>query len=143
MTSVSAAGTNPNAFAGIGDGNSRRSAFTQLTKALQSGDLSGAQAAYASLTQAGGGNPNSPFAAALQQIGSALQSGDIGQAQQALSSLQQQMQAGRAHHHGHGHGHADNDGDQQSNASQSTADVSATTSSSPGLAQSNIVNLTA
>ena len=61
-----------------------RQAFGQLTSAIQSGDLSAAQSAYAAFTQASGNNPNSPFTQAVSQIGDALQSGDIGKAQAAL-----------------------------------------------------------
>jgi thioredoxin-like negative regulator of GroEL len=75
--------------------DSFRQTFGQLVNALQSGNLTAAQSAYSSLTQAGGGNSNSPFAAALQQIGDALQSGDLGKAQQALAQLQQQLQSAR------------------------------------------------
>ena len=83
-----------------------RQAFSQLSSALQSGDLSAAQSAYATLTQNAGANGNGPFAQALSQVGDALQSGDVDKAQQALSQLQQQMQSMRgAHHHG-GHRHA-------------------------------------
>jgi thioredoxin-like negative regulator of GroEL len=67
-------------------------AFGQLTSAIQSGNLSAAQSAYSTLSQAASSNPNSPLAQALSQIGNALQSGDLSQAQQALTTLQQQMQ---------------------------------------------------
>jgi hypothetical protein len=85
--------------------------FAQLAKSLQSGDLTGAQQAYAQLTQSLGigaktqsttANSSDPFAQALSTIGQALQSGDLSGAQQALATLQQQGQAGRGHHH-HGH----------------------------------------
>jgi hypothetical protein len=63
-----------------------------LFSALQSGDLSAAQAAYSDLkTQ--GISANSP----LNAIGQSLQSGDLAGAQKAAQS----MHAG----HGHGHGH--------------------------------------
>src|ERR1700746_390709 len=72
-----------------------RQAFSQMSSAIQSGDLSTAQSAYNTLMQNIGGNSNEPLTQALQQVGSALQSGDTGQAQQTLSQLQQQMQSGR------------------------------------------------
>ena len=90
--------------------NDPRQQFVQLAKAINSGDLAGAQQAYAVLSQALGtntnggnaANSNDPFSQALAAIGQALQSGDIGAAQQALSSLQQ-AQGARGHHHHHGH----------------------------------------
>ncbi len=83
-----------------------RQDFSQLSSALQSGDLSTAQSAYANIqqlmqTQENGSAPiagstssntvHSDFAA----LGQALQSGDIGQAQTAFSQLQQDFQASR------------------------------------------------
>lgn len=68
----------------------RRQSFVALTNSLKSGDLAGAQQAYASLSQLqtnGSANPNAIFAQAMSQIGQALQSGDLAAAQQALSSL--------------------------------------------------------
>ena len=78
-----------------------RQAFSQLTNALQSGNLSAAQDAYSTLASSPAAQGNGPFAQALQQIGQDLQSGDLKDAQQALASLQQQQQA-RGHHHHHG-----------------------------------------
>ncbi len=89
--------------------NDPRQQFIQLAKAINSGDLTGAQQAYAVLSQTLGSNADNPSASsndpvsqALAAIGQALQSGDIGAAQQALSSLQQ-AQGARGHHHHHGH----------------------------------------
>jgi hypothetical protein len=71
----------------------RRQTFAALVSALNSGDLPGAQRAYASLSDMQGSsqgrfaNPNVPFAQAVSQIGQALRSGDLSGAQQALSSL--------------------------------------------------------
>jgi thioredoxin-like negative regulator of GroEL len=120
--------------------DSLRQTFGQLTSALQSGDLSAAQSAYSTVSQAVGSNPNSPFAQALAQIGDALQSGDVGKAQAALATLQQQMQAakGAPHHHGHHH-HA--------GGSSQTLSVTAaaSTSSDPVAAtgSTNLVDVTA
>jgi hypothetical protein len=75
----------------------RRQSLVALVSSLKSGDLSGAQQAYASLSQLqtnGSANPNG-FAQALSQIGQALQSGDLAGAQQALSSLQRPRGARR------------------------------------------------
>src|SRR5215475_2683997 len=94
--------------------NGMRQNFQQLSQALQSGDLSSAQQAYASLIQAlpsqgaNGGNgtngQSNPFQQAIQSIGSALQSGDISGAQQALQTLQTQMKGAHHGHHHHGQG---------------------------------------
>ena len=71
----------------------RRQTFAALASALKSGDLPGAQRAYASLSDIQGSSqgrfakPNGPFAQAVSQIGQALRSGDLSGAQQALSSL--------------------------------------------------------
>ena len=118
-------------------GDPMRQAFGQLTSALQSGNLSAAQSAYATLSQNGGGDPNNPFAQALSQVGDALQSGDIGKAQAALASLQQQMQAMRGAHHGHHHGAAA--GPSQS-AAASTVASGGTTASTPS---TNLVDVIA
>jgi hypothetical protein len=111
--------------------NDPRQQFAQLAKAISSGDLTGAQQAFAQLSQTLGnnsngsstaGNSNDPFSQALSSIGQALQSGDINGAQQALASLQQQAQGARGHHH-HGHHGGGQSGD--ANAS-STAPSSGT-----------------
>lgn len=76
----------------------RRQSFVALLDALKSGDLSGAQQAYSSLSQLqtnGPANANGAFAQAMSQIGQALQSGDLAGAQQALSSLQRPRGARR------------------------------------------------
>jgi hypothetical protein len=101
-----------------------RQAFTQLTSALQSGDLTSAQSAYASLSQSGQAS-SGPFAQALSQIGDALQSGDVTKAKQALASLQQQFQAARGHHHHHAGGSKDAPPPSTTDASTSTSDPSA------------------
>ena len=117
-----------------------RQAFGQLTGAIQSGDLSAAQSAFAALTQAQPNQGSGPFSQALSQIGDALQSGDIGKAQQALAALQQQMQAmkGAHHHHGHHHG-GGGDKSQSASASPSTSSDPTTAST----ASTNLVDVTA
>ncbi|MDE3015636.1 MAG: hypothetical protein KGI29_01760 [Pseudomonadota bacterium] len=100
-----------------------RSDFKQLAQSLQSGDLTGAQAAYASIvqiqgTQSGGSRntSSSPFAQMLSQVGSALQSGNLSGAQSALASWQQlaQTQGAGGHHHHH-HAQAASGGGQSGN----------------------------
>lgn len=104
-----------------------RQAFLQLSSALQSGDLSAAQNAYATITQLGGDNGNGPFAQTLSQIGSALQSGDVGKAQQAMAQLKQHMQAMRGHHHHHhkSDAQAQNDSNQASAGNTSFSSIPA------------------
>ncbi len=99
--------------AGLQNPNDPRQQFLQLAKAINSGNLTAAQQAFAALSQtlgnssSGGNNantPNDPVSQALAAIGQALQSGDIAGAQQALASLQQAQGARGHHHHHHGHG---------------------------------------
>ncbi len=79
----------------------RQQSFAALVSALNSDDLSGAQQAYASLSQLQGSDqsrfasPNGPFGQAMSQIGQALQSGDLTAARQALSSLQRRRGGSR------------------------------------------------
>ena len=117
-----------------------RQAFGQLTGAIQSGDLSAAQSAFAALTQAQPNQGSGPFSQALSQIGDALQSGDIGKAQQALAALQQQMQAMKGAHHHHGHHHGGG-GDKSQSASASPSSSSDPTTASTG--STNLVDVTA
>ena len=100
----------------------RRQDFSQLAQALQSGDLTGAQKAFAdlqSLQQSQSGtNSNSagsPIQSDFVALGQALSSGDLSQAQSDFTQLQNdiksafQNQAGsrgasgahRGHHHHH------------------------------------------
>lgn len=75
----------------------RRQLFAALARSLNAGDLSGAQKAYASLSEFPrfGNNPSGPFAQTMSQIGQALQNGDLSGAQQALSSLRQRGRGDR------------------------------------------------
>ena len=114
--------------------------FQQLAQALQSGDLSSAQAAYTALTQNlpsksanGASSQNNPFQQGLAAIGTALQSGNLSGAQQALQTLQSQMKG--AHHGHHHHGQSQATGSASSPTSSAT--VSALSATSPS------VNLTA
>lgn len=63
---------------------------SDVTDALDSGDLSGAQSAFKSLAQVASPNPNSPLAPGIKQLTDALKSGDLAGAQDALASLQEQ-----------------------------------------------------
>ena len=97
--------------------------FLALAKAIKSGDLSGAQQAYATLTQAQSANGttpdlDSPAGKALAHTGQALQSGDIATAQQSLASLQS---------HGHRHGGHHHHSKTASDAATTTGAAAATT----------------
>lgn len=98
--------------------NQMQQEFQQLGKDLQSGNLSAAQADYATLQQLGpqsnsnsAAQSNSPIAQAFDQLSKDLQSGnlsaaqqDYGQLQQALQSQASQTQGHHHHHHGGGGG---------------------------------------
>jgi outer membrane protein assembly factor BamD (BamD/ComL family) len=89
--------------------------FQQLGQDLQSGNLSAAQADFATLEQVGPAslsNPsatNNPLAKAFQQLSQDLQSGNLSAAQQDYTQIQQKFQqlsaeGGEHHHHHHGGG---------------------------------------
>jgi hypothetical protein len=86
--------------------------FKALGTALQSGDLAGAQQAFAALKtdtttiQSAQSQPswqNSPVSQDMKTLESALNSGDLSGAQKAFATLQQDVQAVRKSHGGHGH----------------------------------------
>jgi len=96
--------------------------FKQLSQDLQSGNLSQAQADYATLVQnapAGIQDTTTPSGDAFTQLGQALQSGNLSAAKQALSTV--------THHMGRHHFHAV---PQQSTGSTTGQDSSASTESS-------------
>jgi outer membrane protein assembly factor BamD (BamD/ComL family) len=122
ISSVSSA-TNPYQTDTQNPWQQRAQDFKSLQSALQSGDLSGAQQAFASLQQnqptssqtastTTASNRNSQASNAFQALQSALGTGNLEAAQQAFSSLKQSMQSGRVagtgghHHHHHGGGSA-------------------------------------
>jgi len=91
-----------------------RDNFQQLEQALQSGNMSGAQQAFATLQQlmpnlsAGSQTQNSQksnsqslFRTDLNAIGQALKSGDLSAAKAALTKLQQDIQSVNKGHKGH------------------------------------------
>ena len=101
-----------------------RQDFKDLASALQAGDLSDAQKAFAALQQllpsssAGNlaqngqqGSAQNPFSNDLSGIGQALQSGDLKKAQDAFATLQQDMMSVQGHHH-HRHHHKVSAGNQ-------------------------------
>ena len=115
----------------------RRQDFNQLSQALQSGDLAGAQQAFSDLqslqsNNQSGTNTNSnssgnPISNDWAALGQALQSGDLTQAQSDFAQLQTdiktafQNQSGaqgtnRAHHGHHHHHHTEASSSQDSNS---------------------------
>jgi hypothetical protein len=113
--------------------------FKQLANSLQSGDLAGAQKAFASLTkqlQNSGASPapNSQLASDFSALGQALSSGDLTTAQGAFSKLQSDAQSAaptssqgvKSTHHGHHHHHG---GGASSSTSSSTSGSTATSTS--------------
>jgi hypothetical protein len=89
--------------------------FQQLGQDLQSGNLSAAQADFATLQQLAPQNnstssaqSNSPIAQAFNQLSTDLQAGNLSAAQQDYSTIQQDFQNQAAQMHGpqmHGHHH--------------------------------------
>jgi hypothetical protein len=111
-----------------GPDSSFRTAMQQLTSAISSGDLKGAQSAYATLTNlqqsSGKGASTGPMAQFLSSVGDDLSKGDLTTAQSALSTFQ------KAHHH------------KPSDAS-STTDASSADAASSQTASSNILDISA
>jgi hypothetical protein len=114
--------------------------FKALRSALKSGDLSGAQTAFAALQQdaantsqtasstsgstSASGQPD-PLTSAFQALQSALQSGNLSGAQSAFASIQEDLQNSgstqSAHHHHHHHGADAASGSSQGPGTESTS----------------------
>jgi len=142
-------GSSPYSANGSSAMNQRMKDFQALGQALQSGNLTSAQSAFAALQQnlsqtsqsSSGQGPlaaNSAASKDVQSIQSALQSGDISGAQKAFTQLKTDLQSSQKAHGGHHHGHhapAVNDGDGDANdasaASSSTPAPGSTSTSSP------------
>lgn len=82
----------------------------QLGKDLSAGNLSAAQADFATLQKdapqatSATSQSNNPIAQAFQKLAQDLQSGNLSAAQQDFSTIQQDVQAQVGGHHHHGHG---------------------------------------
>jgi outer membrane protein assembly factor BamD (BamD/ComL family) len=123
--------TSQNAHGSNNKGQQFRQEFAQLGQDLQSGNLSAAQADFATLQQnqpqsnlASSAQSNNPIATAFNQLSSDLQSGNLPAAQQDYTTIQQdfqnrssQGQSTQGHHHHH-HGGGSSGG---SNSSSSSA----------------------
>jgi hypothetical protein len=131
-----------------------RQTFKQLASSLQSGDLSGAQKAFASLetllqsnqsasqgsTGQSASTQKSPVQSDLAALGQALSSGDLSAAQGDFSKLQKDLQpagqsggssqsVGSAHRHGHHHHTEASDSDSTATTTDTTP--STTSANSP------------
>jgi outer membrane protein assembly factor BamD (BamD/ComL family) len=97
--------------------------FQKLGQALQSGNLSAAQADFATLQQnspsastTASTSSSNPIAQAFSQLAKDLQSGNLSAAQQDFSTIQQDTQnqstQASSHHHHHHHGGGAGGGEQ-------------------------------
>jgi hypothetical protein len=113
VSSASSCG-GPNATDSQDSVKKQRADFQALASALQSGDLSSAQTAFAQLQQdnprlaqalnSTSSDSDSTRLTDLKSLASSLQSGDVSGAQQAMAKLQQDgqtVQGGHHHHHHH------------------------------------------
>lgn len=106
-----------------------RTALQQLTSAISSGDLQGAQSAYATLTNlqqsSGKSASTGPMAQFLSSVGADLSKGDLTTAQSALTTFQKHG----SHHH-------------KPDASD-TADASSSDAASTPTTSTNILDISA
>ena len=119
--------------------------FKALASALQSGDLTTAQSAFAawqkdmtgSQQSATGFGATDTLSQDIQSLQSALQSNDITSAQKAFSQLVQDLQSAHKSHHHHHHRSV------QENDNGASTDQSSDTSSPTTSGQSNSTTLNA
>jgi hypothetical protein len=76
---------------------SAQTAYQNLGSSLRSGDLSGAQVAFASLQQANQGGMNSSVAADMSSLGNALTASNLSAAQSSFAQLHKDVAAQRLH----------------------------------------------
>jgi len=133
----------------------RQQEFNDLGAALQSGDLTGAQAAFSALTQNAStsnqaqtsqqSGTTTGIQADFDALGQALQSGDTDAAKTAYAKIQQDLQNVRGHHHHHHRqaGGSDNtSGNSVTDLLQTTSGEGGSTGSGSSLADGSI-NITA
>jgi hypothetical protein len=120
--------------------SSFKTAMQQLTSAISSGDVQGAQTAYATLTSlqqaSGQSNSTGPLAQFLSTIGTDLSKGDITTAQSDLTTFQ----AAHGKHHRHAAGATASIGDNDNDSSSSAATASG---ASPTASNSNTIDISA
>jgi soluble cytochrome b562 len=109
-----------------------KSDFQKLADALQSGDISAAQAAFSDLQQLKNNAPKPPSDSSTNTIdddftalSKALQSGDLDAAKKAFAKLQKDMEAFRTSHH-----RPPQDSDNEVTQDSTNTDSSSNTSSS-------------
>lgn len=104
--------------------------FSNLAQAIQSGDLSSAQKAFAALTQNTPSNANSQstIQSDYDALSKALQSGDMNAAKTAFAKLQQDMQNLRKTHHHHKHTEQSNTNTDNTNTNADNTDNNAAAS---------------
>lgn len=152
VASISSA-TNANAAQFRSEFRQRANDFKALNNALQNGDLSGAQSAFAAfqhdiqgLSQVRPGNAsaanNGPLSKDLESLQAALKGGDLAGAQKALATLKQDFPS--AHAHGpHAH-RADHDGDADDGGAASVTDAAISDSGGSALTPgSGLINVQA
>ena len=136
-------------------GGQFRQDIDALSQALQSGDLSGAQSAFATLQQLRPGNQLAQASSAdptkkpgndtlqndMAAVGKALQSGDLKGARDAFNKMQEDARAVRKSHHGH-HGMMLPE-DPNDNTADPTALTPATDDGSNDVTSGGIINLSA
>lgn len=115
---ISSGNTGMAQMGGVQNWQQKRQEFKKLETALQSGDLSSAQQAFATMTAkagnaTGAANANNPLA----KVGLALQAGDLKGAQQAFAALRSS-----GHHHARGSASAQSTSATDTTASTQTLD---------------------
>jgi len=106
-------------------GSQRAQSLAQLGQDLAAGNLTQAQADYASFSgttqDASAVQSSNPFAQQWDALGQALQQGDLTGAQKAFDQLRQTMQTAGAHHgHHHHHGASSASGASSLSGAQNT-----------------------
>jgi len=147
VSSISTPTTSPQQWQNVFQ--QQRQDFNQLAQALQSGDLEGAQKAFAnlqSLQPSNGPNSNSsanPIQNDFAALGQALSSGNLSQAQSDFSQLQSDLKSGfqnlpgtqaaggahRGHHHHHHSVSSSQDSTSSTTDTTNNSSSSATTTS--------------
>jgi hypothetical protein len=113
--------------------SSFRTAMQQLTSAIGSGDVTGAQTAYATLTSlpqaSGQANSSGPLGQFLSTVGADLNKGDISSAQSTLTTFK--AAHGKHHHHAA----------PPATATDSSSSSATSTATTPATASSNTIDV--
>ena len=142
---------NPYRQYSLSSANPSQSSLQSLSSALQSGNLTAAQNAFASFEQSFSGSnsqqtssqsgQSNPVTNDIQSLSSALNTGNLTSAQQAFVQLQKDMQAQQSsgHHHHHGGGGGQGQAIQSLISSLSSSSSTSSNSTTTG----NTLNVTA